>query len=124
LPVLSSPAPACCAAASPAPTLQALVLWALHRVLAEHRAWRFTRRAERWRLAGRGLRLVRLALLSAPSSPGAGVGMDERDGEQGAEGMAVIADAVAGVLRFDVGMAGCLFAALPYHAEQLEVGPG
>ncbi len=106
------------AAASPAPALQALVVWVLLRVLPEHRHWRYALRAERWRLAGLCLRLVRLALLSAPSP--------EAEGSEtaAAEGGSAIAAAVAAVLQYDVGMSACLLAALPYHAEQLEVGGG
>lgn len=107
----------CLAAASPAPALQVLVSWVLYRVLAEHWQWRYALRAERWRLAGSGLRLVRLALLSAPSPGG------QASAEQGAatmEGGSAIAAAVAAVLRYDVGMTACLLSALPLQAEQLE----
>ncbi|PRW56624.1 Nucleoporin NUP188 like isoform B [Chlorella sorokiniana] len=101
-------------AASPAPALQALVVWVLLRLLPEHRHWRYALRAERWRLAGLCLRLVRLALLSAPSP--------EAEGSEAAaaEGGSAIAAAVAAVLRYDVGMSACLLVALPHHAEQLE----
>lgn len=106
---------ACPAAASPAPALQVLASWVLYRVLAEHRQWRYAQRSERWRLAGAGLRLVRLALLSAPGPAG------EAAGE---EGCAAIAAAVAAVLRYDVNMTACLLSALPLHAEQLEASGG
>lgn len=117
----SSPAcpPACPgAAASPAPALQVLVVWVLHRVLAEHHLWRYSLRTERWRIASLALRLVRLALLSAPTLGGA----DTVGGEQqAAEGGSAIAAAVAAVLQYEVGTAACLLTALPPHAEQLEV---
>lgn len=94
--------------------------WVLHRVLAEHRHWRYVLRAERWRVAGLSLRLVRLALLSVPTGETQAGGSDDA----AAEGGSAIAAAAAAVLRYDVGMASCLFAALPHHAEQLEVRPG
>ena len=106
------------AAAAPAPALQVLVVWVLHRVLAEHHQWRYSLRTERWRVAGLALRLVRLALLSAPTPGGA----DAVGGEQqAAEGGSAIAAAVAAVLRYEVGIAACLLTALPHHAEELEV---
>lgn len=108
--------PALLAAASPAPALQALVVWVLLRLLPEHRHWRYALRAERWRLAGLCLRLVRLALLSAPSPEA------EASEAAASEGGSAIAAAVAAVLRYDVGMSACLLVALPHHAEQLEVG--
>lgn len=97
------------------------MVWVLHRVLAEHRHWRYAARAERWRLAGLSLRLVRLALLSAPSPSEAGAGAGEAPA---AEGGSAVAAAVAAVLRYDVGMSACLLAALPNHADQLAVGAG
>jgi hypothetical protein len=98
--------------------LQVLVVWVLHRVLAEHHQWRYSLRTERWRVAGLALRLVRLALLSAPTPEGA----DAAGGQQqAAKGASAIAAAVAAVLRYEVGMAACLLTALPHHAEQLEV---
>lgn len=111
------------AAAAPAPALQALVTWVLHRVLPEHRHWRYALRAERWRLAGLALRLVRLSLLSASNPEAPPEGNSATMAEAGASS---IAAAVAAVLRYDVGMSACLLPALPHHAEQLEVraGPG
>jgi hypothetical protein len=101
------------------------VVWALHRLLAEHRSWRYALRADRWRLARAALRLVRLALLSAPSATApaaaASAGLQGADGEPGAEeGGSAIAAAAAAVLRYDVGMTACLLCALPHHAEVLE----
>lgn len=116
---MPAPSPLPPAAASPAPALQVLVVWVLHRVLAEHRHWRYAARAERWRLAGLSLRLVRLALLSAPSPSEAPAGAGEA---AEAEGGSVVAAAVAAVLQYDVGMSACLLAALPNHADQLAVG--
>ena len=95
-------------------------MWVLYRLLAEHRNLRYVQRAERWRLAGMGLRLVRLALLSAPSPVAASTG-DPAAALAAPEGGSAIAAAVAEVLRYDVGMTACLLCALPYHAEQLEV---
>ena len=94
------------------------MVWVLLRLLPDHRHWRYALRADRWRLAGLCLRLVRLALLSAPSP--------EADASEAAaaEGGSAIAAAVAAVLRYDVGMSACLLAALPHHADQLEVGAG
>ncbi|KAL4443613.1 hypothetical protein ABPG75_011350 [Micractinium tetrahymenae] len=104
-------------AASPAPALQVLVAWVLYRVMAEHRHWRYALRSERWRLAGAGLRLVRLALLSAPSPAGDAAA---EHGVLAEEGGSAIAATVAAVLRYDIGMTACLLSALPLHAEQLE----
>lgn len=95
-----------------------LVVWVLHRVLAEHRQWRYALRSERWRLAGLALRLVRLALLSAPSPESLGGAWEAASA---AEGGSAVAAAVAAILRYDVGMGSCLLTALPPHAEQLEV---
>ncbi|PSC72509.1 exostosin-like glycosyltransferase isoform B [Micractinium conductrix] len=106
-------------AAAPALALAVLVVWVLYRLLAEHRNLRYVQRAERWRLAGMGLRLVRLALLSAPSPVAASTG-DPAAALAAPEGGSAIAAAVAEVLRYDVGMTACLLCALPYHAEQLE----
>ncbi|KAI3428139.1 hypothetical protein D9Q98_006522 [Chlorella vulgaris] len=111
-------------AASPTAALQVLVVWVLHRVVAEHHTWRYCLRAERWRLAGLCLRLVRYSLQSAPTSPSIGPqpgqGGQAQGSVQATNGGSAIEAAVAGVLQYDAAMAACLLTALPYHAEQLE----
>lgn len=103
--------------AAPPAALCPLVSFVMHRVLAEHHHWRYARRTERWRLAATALRVVRNALLAAPS-PAHDGGLDGRDGSGGG---GAIAAAAAAVLRLDVGMSACLFTALPPHASVLEV---
>ena len=98
--------------------------WVLYRVLAEHHRWRYCLRADRWRLASSALRLVRLALLAAPTPPPAGSAAAAAASAAGAsegEDSSTIAAAVVAVLQYDVGMASCLLTALPYHADLLEV---
>ena len=106
------------ATAFAAASLQLLVSFILHRILAEHRSWRYARRAERWRLAATALRVVRHALLAAPSLPGGAHGGQGPGGYPGGGGVAA---AAASVLRLEVGMASCLLTALPPHASVLEV---
>lgn len=79
--------------------LQVFVTFVLRRLLPEHHRWRYASRAERWRVAGAALRMLRHALQAPTVQP-----------------------AVEDVLRYDVGVAATLLPALPPNARQLEVG--